>query len=142
MVLLCMLAPVWRRSMMIFVKQLKKYKNEIYLSCYKEVTITHKLRYQPFSSLSSSCMCWMGSIFFSFLQENTWKLIFNANFFFFYLMIEKFNDYILHLKHVIVEMAPPAMQFFPFLWTSPCTPFWTFLLAYFWYELIHILRFS
>ena len=44
MVLLCMLAPVRRHSMMIFVKQLKIYKNEIFLSCYKEVTITHKLR--------------------------------------------------------------------------------------------------
>ena len=73
MALLCMLALVWRHSRMVVVKQLKIY-NKKTLSCYKEITITHKLWYQPFSSLSSSFMCRMSSIFFSFML-NLWFIM-------------------------------------------------------------------
>jgi hypothetical protein len=56
-------------------------------------------------------------------------------------LIEKFNDFI-HLKHVFVEMAPPAMQLCPYFLPSHCTLFSTFLLTYFRYQLIDPLGFS
>ena len=56
----------------------------------------------------------MGSILFSFLQDNSQKLVFNVKLFIFMYIIEKFNDYI-HLKHVVVEMVPPTMQLCPFI---------------------------
>lgn len=120
--------------------QLKIYKNEIF-SCYQEIKITHKLWYQLISFLSSCFMCSMGFILFSFLKENTWKLICNVKLFICMYLIEKFNGYI-HLKNVFVEIVPPMMQLCQFLWPSPCTRFWTFLMAYFEYQLVDPLGFS
>ena len=122
MSLLCMLAPIRRHSRIVVVKQLKIYKNET-LGCYKEIlTITHKLWYLPFYSLSFCFMCWMISILFSFLQENTWKLIFNAKLFVYMYLLEKINYYI-YLNHFVVEMAPFVMQLCSFLWPYPRTFF-------------------
>ena len=137
--LLCMLAPIWKHSRMVVVKQLKIYKNET-LSCYKEIlTITHKLLNEPFSSSSSSFMCWTSSISFSFLQENTWKIIFIAKLFFYLYNVN--HDYI-HLKDAFIDMAPRVMQFCQFFWPSPYTRLWTFLLACFAYQHIDHLGFS
>ena len=96
--LLCMLAPTWRRPW-ISVNWLFKY---IYLNNYEilsktKIVSTLKLCDQPFSSLSSCLMCWMGSILFSFLQQNNWNLVFQAIFNF---VVHKRMNQWLHICNV------------------------------------------
>ena len=123
--------------------KINKYTNNNHykiLISYKEITNTHKLYYQPLFSLSSYLVCWLGSILFSFMQQNNWKLIFNVELIKMYIIL-RINDFI-HLKHVTVEMAPHAMQLCPFPWQYSCTRFWTSLPTHFTYHLVHSLGFS
>ena len=86
---------------------------------------THKLCNQPFSSLSSCLMCWMDSILFYFSTTKQLKISILCDIMY---IKKKINDYI-YFMHIVVGMAPLAMQLCTFPWPSPCTLFWTSLLA-------------